>query len=288
MQDAPIPEDEARRLAALRSLGLLDTPPEQRFNRITRTAARVLGVPMSTVTLIDADRQWFKSRYGLFVAETPRRISFCAHAIVSGELLVVEDTHNDERFRDNPLVTGPPHIRFYAGRPLVSPAGLRMGTLCIMGREPRTLSDEDRLGLDDLAAWAEMELNVSAQLAGARRHHTQAMEQVQDGVVLLDAEGQVHWANGALRQWLGIPPEAGPGSLQGILAERTLDALDEDLPPEKLRDGPRQLELDAALQQRDGRLVVVRATAHASLVDGERLVSLVIDRARLRERGERG
>lgn len=285
MQDAPLPEDEALRLAALRSLGLLDTPPEQRFNRITRTAARVLGVPMSTLTLVDSDRQWFKSRYGLFVAETPRRIAFSAHAIMSPELLVVEDTLKDERFSDNPLVTGPPHLRFYAGRPLASPSGRRLGTLCIMGREPRTLSAEDRLGLEDLAAWAEMELNLSAQLAGARRHHMQAMEQVQDGVVLMDAEGTVHWINGALRQWLGIAPTAGEAGLQQVLASQTLEALDKDMSGERLREGPLRLELDAGLQHADGRLSVVRATVHASLVDGERLVSMVIDRSRMRERG---
>src|SRR6516165_6239377 len=115
---APIPKDDVNRLEALRALGLLDTPPEERFDRITRLLTRVMGVPMAFLSLVDADRQWFKSSCGLSMPQTPRAVSFCGHAILSDEPLVVPDAAKDERFRDNPLVTGEPHIRFYAGQPL--------------------------------------------------------------------------------------------------------------------------------------------------------------------------
>jgi len=142
----------------LGGLALLDTGPEDRFDRITRTAARLFGVPTALITLVDADRQWFKSRQGLAATEIPREISFCAHAILAEGPLVVPDTHRDPRFADNPLVLGPPHIRFYAGQPLQAAEGHRVGTLCLLAPEPRAFTDADAAALRDLAAWAEREL----------------------------------------------------------------------------------------------------------------------------------
>ena len=153
-----IPADEAARLGALIDLAVLDTDAEERFDRLTRLAARILDVPIALVSLIDRDRQWFKSRVGLAATETSREISFCGHAIHSDELFVVNDAALDDRFHDNPLVSDDPSIRFYAGRPLRAAAGERIGTLCVIDRQPRELSPEDRQTLDDLASLVEREL----------------------------------------------------------------------------------------------------------------------------------
>lgn len=158
MQPPPKPVDETKRLAALRALSLLDTPAEERFDRITRVAQRALGTPIALISLIDADRQWFKSAQGLQVQETPRELSFCGHTILGDALLVVPDAIADERFRDNPLVAGEPNIRFYAGCPLAAPDGSRVGTLGVIDTAPRELGEGERALLLDLARIAEREL----------------------------------------------------------------------------------------------------------------------------------
>jgi GAF domain-containing protein len=153
MHFAPLPRNEAKRLETLRSLLILDTPPEERFDRISAFAAKEFDVPMALVSLVDQDRQWFKSNFGLDVCETPRDVSFCGHAITQSETLVVPDALRDPRFADNPLVIGHPFVRFYAGAGLRLPYGQVVGTLCIMDRRPREF---DRLdvailgGLRDL------------------------------------------------------------------------------------------------------------------------------------------
>lgn len=164
MLAAPIPDDEQARLRALRALGILDTEPEERFDRLTRIARRLFGVQTVLVSLIDEHRQWFKSAQGLDVRELPRDISFCGHAIVSDELLLVEDTLLDARFADNPLVAQAPHVRFYAGQPLHAPSGHRVGTLCLVDPQPRRLDAEERGLLRDLASLVEDKLAV-VQLA---------------------------------------------------------------------------------------------------------------------------
>jgi diguanylate cyclase (GGDEF)-like protein len=158
MIEPPIPIDETCRLQSLHSLRILDTEPEERFDRITRLAKRVFGVPIALVSLVDGHRQWFKSRQGLDASETPREISFCGHAVAKGELLVVENAALDGRFRENPLVTGEPRIRFYAGCPLLAPNGSALGTLCIIDTSPREFSEEDRRFLCELGSMLEDEL----------------------------------------------------------------------------------------------------------------------------------
>lgn len=158
---APLPADEPERLRALQALGLLDTPPEERFDRLTRLAAALFAVPIALVSLVDRDRQWFKSRQGLDLAETPREAAFCAHAILGPDVLLVPDAQADPRFADNPLVTGEPRVRFYAGVPLRLPDGSRAGTLCLNDTRPRDL-DEKQIGLlRDLGALVERELAAS-------------------------------------------------------------------------------------------------------------------------------
>lgn len=153
-----IPHNEASRLDTLRALNILDTSPEERFDRLTRLAKRMFGVPIALVSLVDANRQWFKSCDGLNATETPREISFCGHAILGDDILLIADAAQDPRFHDNPLVVNDPHIRFYAGCPLRAPNGSKLGTLCLIDTETRTLDTDDLRLLRDLACMAEQEL----------------------------------------------------------------------------------------------------------------------------------
>ncbi|MBB5193282.1 diguanylate cyclase (GGDEF)-like protein [Silvimonas terrae] len=158
------PPDEMVRLATLRSLRILDTAPEERFDRLTRLARRIFRVPVSMVTLVDSERLWIKSCVGGAAGETPRDTSFCGHAILDDAIFLIPDTQDDPRFADNPLVTGPPFIRFYAGYPLKVENGVRVGSLCLMDQHPRLLDDEERTLLHDLGRIAEQEL-IAQQLA---------------------------------------------------------------------------------------------------------------------------
>lgn len=164
--------DEARRLLALHDLEILDTDPEERFDRITRVAAAALGVPRAHITLVDAERQWWKSSFGAHdpsLTETPRAWSFCSVAIEGEGALVVPDATLDPRFADNPLVTGPPNIVFYAGEPLRARDGSPVGALCVIDTEPRELTREQLDTLRQLAAWAELELTIARERAELAR-----------------------------------------------------------------------------------------------------------------------
>ncbi|HTV02121.1 MAG TPA: response regulator [Luteitalea sp.] len=166
MPAAPIPVNEDTRIAALRRYEILDTPPEESFDRFTRLASSILGTPMSLISLVDESRQWFKSSTGVDVRETPRDRSFCAHTILSSGVLVVPDATRDSRFADNPLVTGAPGIRFYAAAPLTSPDGERIGTLCVLDDQPHDgLAPGQIQQLQDLAAIVVTQLELRRQTA---------------------------------------------------------------------------------------------------------------------------
>ncbi len=161
MKIPELPEDEVVRLQALHSLGILDTQSEERFDRLTRMARRLFDVPIAVVSLVDHNRQWFKSCSGLEVSETTRDVSFCGHAILDDAIFVVPDALCDPRFHDNPLVISPPFIRFYAGCPLRLKDGERVGTLCILDSKPRTMSQDDLKLLSDLTLMVIDELSAS-------------------------------------------------------------------------------------------------------------------------------
>jgi PAS domain S-box-containing protein len=186
MKSPDFPPDEAHRMTALEELKLLDTPPEERFDRLTRLAARTFDIPIALVSLIDRDRQWFKSRHGLEAPETARDISFCGHAILREEPLVIENALNDERFADNPLVTGGPNIRFYAGAPLHDRHGYRVGTLCVIDSKPRQFSDDDKTTLRDLADLVEREFGFG-ELGNYYDERNQAMNLLTE--IALDNDG---------------------------------------------------------------------------------------------------
>jgi anti-sigma regulatory factor (Ser/Thr protein kinase) len=161
--------DESARLAALRRYRILDTEPERHFDDLTLLASQICGTPIALITLVDAHRQWFKSRVGLSRTETSRAISFCSHAIEQDDLFVVPDASEDARFRDNPQVTGDPHIRFYAGAPLVTPDGHALGTLCVVDRVARTLTPEQVEALEALRRQAQALLELRVNLADLER-----------------------------------------------------------------------------------------------------------------------
>ena len=164
MKEPTIPLNETVRLQGLHALKILDSVPEERFDRITRMAQRLFEVDICLVSFGASERQWFKSKQGLDASETPRAVSFCGHAICGEELLIVEDTLADSRFADNPLVTGDPCIRFYAGHPIHAPNGQRVGALCLAHAEPRRFSPKDAQTLKDLAALVDDELASSSRM----------------------------------------------------------------------------------------------------------------------------
>jgi hypothetical protein len=164
----PIPKEEDRRLAALESYRIMDSGAEQAFDDFVELASRICGTPIALITLLDSERQWFKARKGLEVEQTPREHAFCSHTIMTTETMVVNDAQQDQRFRANPLVTGDPYIRFYAGAPLIDRDGQVLGSLCVIDREPQDLSEENRKALEALGRQiiAQMDLRkTSAELA---------------------------------------------------------------------------------------------------------------------------
>ncbi|MBD2036504.1 PAS domain S-box protein [Leptolyngbya sp. FACHB-321] len=178
MTQAPLPTNELARLAALHQCHILNTPAESAFDDITRLAAHICGVPIAMVSLVDADRQWFKSKVGIEVNETPREIAFCAHAILQREILIVPDAATDERFTANLLVTAEPHVRFYAGVPLITLEGHALGTLCVIDRVPRTLSPEQIEGLEILARQVVKQLELRRNLDALERSAVESKQTV--------------------------------------------------------------------------------------------------------------
>lgn len=183
MKTPTVPPDEAERQRALDSLNILETAIEERFERVTRLATHLMGTPIAAISLIDDDRQWFKSVQGLNSTETARDISFCGHTILEDGLLVVEDATKDERFVDNPFVTGSPGIRFYAGCPVHSPDGHKIGSLCVIDREPRELSEEQLEDLKDLASMVESEI-ATKQMAEAQAQMNEELKQAKRAVLV--------------------------------------------------------------------------------------------------------
>lgn len=198
--------DEGGRKATLDRYAILDTPAEPGFDAITRVVARTLGVPIALVSLVDTDRQWFKSCHGLDVHETPRGVAFCAHAIQSDAVFVVPDATADPRFADNPLVTGPPHVRSYAGAPLIAPDGARLGTLCAIDRRPRAHTADELATLHDLAA-VVVEL-MAKRLAAREQELLARVSQVSpNGLFVFDLVHQhLTWSTPMLATLLGADP----------------------------------------------------------------------------------
>jgi GAF domain-containing protein len=162
-----IPQDEAERLVEFRLSTAVDAAPEERFDKISRMAMRVFNAQFAGVSFVEGERQWFKSKQGLPIGDSARDLSFCAHAITGNDVLVIEDAVLDPRFAQNPLVLEEPHIRFYVGQPVKGPGGHNVGTLCLMDKQPREFSDDDRESLRDLGEMVEKELKAKPRKAAA-------------------------------------------------------------------------------------------------------------------------
>lgn len=221
-------DDPAARAAALAAYGILDTAPEQEFDDLVALAARICGVPISLVSLLDHDRQWFKAEQGLGVRETEISSAFCAHAVAAGpDVFVVEDARADERFAGNRLVLGDPNIRFYAGAPMRTPDGVPLGTVCVIDRQPRQLDESQLEALAMLARQAVALLEArraTAQVALAAQGRERALSEAAAaagrfqaafahspvGMLLCDEAGNVREANGAFAAMLGATPLSWP------------------------------------------------------------------------------
>lgn len=209
MKTPDIPINEQERLQALRQLKILDTLPEDRFDRITRIAKAHFNVPIVLISIVDEARQWFKSSQGLQATETPRDISFCGHAILGNEILNIPNALDDPRFSDNPFVSGPPNIRFYAGAPLSSATGHKIGTLCLIDMAPRYLSSDDLQVLRDLANCVEEQLEKTQLISdsnalNSREAHLRAvLDTVVDGIISIDSLGIINTVNPSAERIFG-------------------------------------------------------------------------------------
>lgn len=299
--------DEASRLAALRRYAILDSVPELSFDRLTRLTARIFQVPIVLVSLVDERRQWFKSCHGLDLRQTDRSASFCAHALTSDDVLIVPDAARDERFADNPLVMYEPHIRFYAGAPLLTPEGARLGTLCVLDTVPHaefTVAEQDTLR--ELAASVMSELELRTALADRQRSeavNAAILAASPDAIITLDAQGMItEWNAGAERlsgyaraEVLGHSSQLMVGEVNdeysgpefwAFLQAQALDLTDRFVVPLRRRDRTvfsGEVTL-LALEVGDQRLytllvrdLTAEETARAELIDQRNLLRTALD-----------
>jgi PAS domain S-box-containing protein len=255
-----IPEDDDLRIEALEALAILDTTPDEQLDFITKIVRERFDVPIALISLVDKNRQWFKSKQGLTATETPRDISFCGHAILHPEIFEVSNAIEDARFKDNPLVMGPPHIRFYAGQPLTITGEFRIGTLCIIDSKPRKLSQDEKAELKGFAKLIQDHLNTKDLASHAER----LLDHARHGLFEIDTEYKLIYVNTFGANTLGYTKEE--------LLESKLDLI----LPKKRYDGSRyRLEQfggfqtfqskvihqsDEDLLQKDGK--IIHASCH--------------------------
>jgi len=214
MQSPDVPSNEAARIHELHSYQVLDTAADATLDAITTLLAQVLDVPIALISLVDSDRQWFKSHFGLGVTETPREVSFCGHVVAESKALVVPDAFKDARFADNPLVTGEPHVRFYAGVPLRTPAGFDLGTLCAIDHVTREFSQKQLGHLRTFATLVMAHLDAKRRVAITRR----VVDGVPSMLAYWDRNQRCHFANAAYNAWFGVNPDELLGrSMQDLL-----------------------------------------------------------------------
>jgi PAS domain S-box-containing protein len=266
---------EEKRLQALRRYGILDTPPESEYDDIVQLAARLCDVPIALVSLVDRDRQWFKANVGLpGVSETERCISFCTFAIEQEHVLIVEDAAKDPRFAANPVVTTAPFIRFYAGTPIQTEDGFNLGTLCVIDRQPRVLTEAQRQGLLALKRQVELHLRMRLQVRQAQARNRQLLESSGDAVFLLDEAGRVLEANPVAGRLLGLaPPQLIGASFESLAPEGEREALARAL-QELLQRGTVRLE-NQGLRSARGERVSLEVSASLQEVGTSRRLLVV-------------
>ena len=232
MPAAPQPANEQERLKALRAYAILDTPPDEHFDDLVRVAAYICGTPIALVSLVDADRQWFKARIGLEPQETTRDVALCGHAILEDHMMEVRDTTSDPRFAENALVTGDPGIRFYAGVPLITSDHVALGTLCVIDREPRELNDAQREALQALAR--QVVAMIEAHRANVAMHKLTAqkdeflrvashdlrnpLQSIQGASELLELYSERENSSAEMREFIGMIQERA-GAMQRIIED---------------------------------------------------------------------
>ena len=288
MQAAPFPATESTRLAALKNMDVLDSAPEAEFDALIRVASLVCGVPISLISLIDSERQWFKANIGLpGMTETPRTLAFCAHAILGEQLFEVPDATLDVRFFDSPLVTSPPDIRFYAGQPIVLKDGSRIGTLCVIDREPRQLTAHQREIMRDLAVAAakafegrqavlvQQEIERELLKSKALLDRTGVLAHVGGWEVDL-ATGVIHWTDETCRIH-GVVPGYVPTMDEAInfYAPQARPVIRAAV--QEAMDTGQGWDLELPFIRRDDERIWVRAMGAVEFDDGQpvRLVKLI-------------
>jgi PAS domain S-box-containing protein len=290
----PLPRNERERLQALRRHGILDTPPEAAFDRIARLAARLLEVPIALVTFIDERRQWYKARHGAHWQEVGREVSVCAYTILTDGLTIVPDLSRDCRFADNPHVTGPSHLRFYAGAPLKSSDGFNIGTLCAIDTQSRDFGPEQQETLRDLAELTADELRLRLALAEGRL--ASIVESSVDPIISKSLDGIIMSWNEAAGRLFGYAPEEIVGRSVSLL-------IPPDHPDEeaqilaRLQRGERISHFETVRRRKDGRLIDVSLTispirdGNGRIVGASKIARDITERkkteARLRDSEER-
>jgi PAS domain S-box-containing protein len=292
----PSPPHEARRLAALRSYRILDTSPQRSYDDLSRLAAQLCGTPIGMISLIDENRQWFKSRMGIAIAETPRAAAFCAHAILGTDLMVVPDALEDPRFRDNPLVRGEERVRFYAGAPLLTTDRDAIGTLCVLDTVPRDLTPEQQDALRILSRQVMVQLELRRTLyeleeTVERRRHAEAEEREQAqnlralvqasplAIMTLDPAGSVTMWNPAAERLFGWGEAEVLGRRNPIVPPEKADEFLEHL--EVLLDGAAFAEKTVTRQRKDGLHIRVTLSAAPLLDDDGRIKGVMAVLGRL-------
>ena len=272
MQPALLPANEPARLTALRSYDILDTPQEECYDAITKIASEICGMPIALISLVDGERQWFKSRVGLDASETSRNLAFCAHAIHGRELFQVPNALLDDRFRDNPLVAGAPDIRFYAGMPLESSEGYALGTLCVIDRRPRELTAGEQEALKNLGVLVCQQLEMrralrmnqsllqgKADVQLALAHFAALVDSAQDAVMSKTLDGVVQSWNPASERLFGYTAQEMIGQpMTKLFPPERFD--EEPAIMEKIRRGERIEHFETVRIRKDSTRVAVSVT----------------------------
>ncbi|MFP5039851.1 response regulator [Parasediminibacterium sp. JCM 36343] len=280
MANYPLPHNEEERIKALKNYNILDTLPEEQFDRLTELASVICNVPIALVSLIDEDRQWFKSRQGLAASQTPRNISFCQYAITSPSVFEIEDATKDERFNANPLVLGNPDIKFYAGHPLVDPDGYALGTLCVIDRVPKKLNQNQLRALEILAQEVVMQI-VAKKEKNELENYERLFNQSSDIICLISKDGLFKKINPAFIKSLGweekdlidvpfldfIHPDDAKASKERV---------------DNLRKGEKELQTISRFRTKDNTYKILQWSASTDNVSGN-IYAIAHDISKLRE-----